>query len=319
MAGYRPAEGKPDVLRERLMTSVVLVAIVTVCLGLDARYPPLGIGGLWLLPLLVFFVVGTSLELARLLSRSGRLVQPSVAVTGALLVALSAGVPLLWELVGERYPRDCPLGTMGWIVVGGITAVALALAAEMSTYGKGPVGSIERVASAALISVYVGLPLALLVALRMLGPDSQWGLAALVTMIAATKSADAGAYFIGRSLGRHKLIPRVSPGKTWEGAVGGIVLAIAVSWACLMAIFPALTGAPSQAPWWGALALGTACALSGLFGDLAESLIKRDAGVKDSGGLLPGLGGVWDVTDSLIGAALPAFLCFVAGVAGPLT
>lgn len=306
-------------LRERLMSSAVLLAVVVLCLGLDAAYPLGGVGGVWLLPLLLFFAGGTAWELSRLLTRSGRLVQPTIAVCGALLVALSAGVPLVWDLVGAAYPENCPVGTLGWIVIGAITAIALALSAEMSTYGKGPAGAVERVAAASLISVYVGLPMALLVALRMLGPDSRWGLAALVTMIAATKSADAGAFFTGRSLGRHKLIPRVSPGKTWEGAIGGIAVAIAVSWLGLMVLFPAFTGDPAEAPWWGPMVLGTACALSGMFGDLAESLIKRDVGVKDSGGLLPGLGGVWDVTDSLIGAALPGFLCFAAGVAGPLT
>lgn len=86
-----------------------------------------------------------------------------------------------------------------------------------------------------------------------------------------------------------------------------------------MWLFPALSETAQTPPWWGPVVLGTVCAVAGMFGDLAESLIKRDSGVKDSGGLLPGMGGVWDVTDSLIGASLPAFLCFAAGVAGPVS
>lgn len=306
-------------LRDRLISSTVLLAIVAVCLWLDANFPPRGVGGVWLLPLLVFFAVGTSLELSRLLLHGGRLIRTPVAVAGALLVTLAASVPAAWGLFGEIYPADCPVGRLGWIVVGGIAALGLVFAAEMSTYGKGPAGAVERITSGGLVCLYVGLPLAMLVALRGLGPSAEWGLAALVTMVAATKSADAGAYFTGRSLGRHKLIPRLSPGKTWEGAVGGVVFAILVSFACLTWLFPAFTDAPSSPPWWGSILFGAVCAIAGMFGDLAESLIKRDTGAKDSGGLLPGLGGVWDVTDSLIGASLPAYLCFAAGVAGPVS
>ncbi len=69
-------------------------------------------------------------------------------------------------------------------------------------------------------------------------------------------------------------------------------------------------------PHWGALLLGPTLAIAGMVGDLAESLFKRDSGVKDSGNLLPGLGGVWDVTDSLIAASVPAFFCFALGVGG---
>ncbi len=152
-----------------------------------------------------------------------------------------------------------------------------------------------------------------------------WGLAALLTTIAVTKSTDAGAYFSGKTLGKHKLIPRLSPGKTREGAVGGILTATIVAFGCLQWLFPAVAGAaagpvatPSipgiDQPLWGALVLGPLLALTGMVGDLAESLIKRDSGAKDSGNWLPGLGGVWDVTDSLIAAVMPAFLCFAAGV-----
>ena len=154
-----------------------------------------------------------------------------------------------------------------------------------------------------------------------------WGLAALLTTIAVTKSTDSGAYFTGKAIGKHKLIPRLSPGKTWEGSIGGVLTAIGVAYACLRWLFPAIAGdslppsaAPSipllSTPLIGAIVLGGLLAVSGMLGDLAESLVKRECGAKDSGHLLPGLGGVWDVTDSLIVAAIPAYLCFSAGVAG---
>ncbi|WP_040770873.1 phosphatidate cytidylyltransferase, partial [Novipirellula maiorica] len=151
--------------------------------------------------------------------------------------------------------------------------------------------------------------------------SGNWGLAALITMIAVTKSTDAGAYFVGRAVGRHKLIPRLSPGKTWEGAVGGMLTSTIVAFACLHWLFPAMAPTTNAITLIqciiGAIVLGPVLAIAGMLGDLAESLVKRDAGVKDSGSWLPGLGGVWDVTDSLIAAVMPAFLCFAAGVAGP--
>jgi phosphatidate cytidylyltransferase len=163
--------------------------------------------------------------------------------------------------------------------------------------------------------------------MRNLGIEANWGIAAIVTFIVVTKASDTGAYFTGKAIGRHKLIPRLSPGKTWEGVVGGVGLSVLVSYACFRWFFPLIVGfgesgddpSPGFAPWWGPLVFGGCCATAGTVGDLAESYIKRVSGVKDSGNLLPGMGGVWDVTDSLIGAAVPAFLCFAAGVAGPVS
>ena len=107
--------------------------------------------------------------------------------------------------------------------------------------------------------------------------------------------------------------------------MGGILTATIVAFVCLQWLFPWIAGGsvgpvtvPSvpgiDQPLWGALVLGPLLAVAGMVGDLAESLVKRDTGAKDSGTWLPGLGGVWDVTDSLIAAVMPAFLCFAAGV-----
>jgi phosphatidate cytidylyltransferase len=117
----------------------------------------------------------------------------------------------------------------------------------------------------------------------------------LLVLIAA---ADVGAYFGGRALGRRKLAPRVSPGKTWEGFFAGMLAAILAA-----AAGAALFGQP-LVPW---LAVCTAVALVSVVGDLAESMFKRRAGLKDSSALLPGHGGVLDRVDSLT-AAGPVFL-----------
>ena len=173
--------------------------------------------------------------------------------------------------------------------------------------------ALANVMTGIFVSAYVGLPMSLLVSTRTLA-DGNWGLAALLTLIATTKSADAGAYFSGKTFGRRKLIPRLSPGKTWEGVLGGILMATAVAAACLGWGFAWLAGDSAYAipPLWLALLLGPSLALAGVVGDLSESMVKRECGAKDSGSWLPGLGGMWDVSDSLLAAVLPGYLCFAA-------
>lgn len=302
-------------LVDRLRTSAALIAIVVVLLLLDLYYPPIwsGAGGFWLLPLLLFFSLGTAWDLVGLMARSGRASDRPVAIAATAVITLSAAVPMLWPLTGSAYPPDCPIGRLGWIVVASVTGTFGVLVREVIRFRVTPREGIERALSGVFVSHYVGVPMALLIALRGLGGDPRWGLAALVTTIAVTKSSDAGAYFVGKLVGRHKLIPWLSPGKTWEGVLGGIVAATLVAAACLRWGFPGAPsiGALSPSPYW-AIVLGPVLAVSGMAGDLAESFVKRLSGAKDSGNWLPGLGGVWDVTDSLIAAVMPAFLCFAA-------
>ena len=312
-------------LKDRLRTSTFLITAVAALLYLDGNYSIVGAEGLWLLPLLMFFSLGTAWDITTMVRSSGRECRRGNAMLATAIVTLSSTIPMLWPIFGSTYPADCPVGELGWIVVGGITSVFVVLLLEMRRYDGKTKGTIERTFSAGFVSAYAGLPFALMVALRSLG-EGNWGLAALLTMIAVTKSADAGAYFAGKSFGKHKLIPRLSPGKTWQGLAGGIATATIVAFACLKWLFPAMAdvdqGPVAQAviggletPLLGAMMLGPLLAITGLIGDLAESMIKRDSEAKDSGTLLPGLGGVWDVTDSLIATVLPAFLCYAAGVA----
>jgi phosphatidate cytidylyltransferase len=125
----------------------------------------------------------------------------------------------------------------------------------------------------------------------------------LVLMVIA---ADVGAYFAGRSLGKRKLAPRVSPGKTWEGALGGLLMVALVAWAGAEYF-----GLPPLA----VVVFGCAVGVFSIIGDLTESMFKRAAGLKDSGALLPGHGGLLDRIDSVTAAApLYALGLFGAGV-----
>jgi phosphatidate cytidylyltransferase len=114
--------------------------------------------------------------------------------------------------------------------------------------------------------------------------------------ILVTKFSDTGAYCVGSLIGRHKMIPRISPGKTWEGFVGAIVVSTAAS-----LVFAHFAGAhlPGMTPS-HAIVLGVILSSTAVVGDLIESLFKREAGVKDSGSFFPGIGGILDLLDSLL-------------------
>jgi phosphatidate cytidylyltransferase len=142
--------------------------------------------------------------------------------------------------------------------------------------------------------LYVGWLLSHLVALRGLDDGRNWVFLALF----ATFGSDTAAYFTGRALGRHKLAPSISPGKTWEGAIAGILGAIIVSLLFTM-LLPLGYGQ--------AIVLGLLVSLFGQLGDLVESLLKRNMGVKDSGSLLPGHGGALDRMDSVIFAGVVVY------------
>nr|WP_310616605.1 phosphatidate cytidylyltransferase [Pantoea cypripedii] len=115
--------------------------------------------------------------------------------------------------------------------------------------------------------------------------------------------ADSGAYMFGRLFGKHKLAPKVSPGKTWEGFLGGLVCSAVIAW--LFATFAPLTIATSTL-----IICAVIAALASVLGDLTESMFKREAGIKDSGNLIPGHGGILDRIDSLT-AAVPVFACLL--------
>jgi phosphatidate cytidylyltransferase len=119
-------------------------------------------------------------------------------------------------------------------------------------------------------------------------------------LVVVTKFTDIGAYLIGSSLGRHKMIPRISPKKTWEGTFGGMLFAIGGSWLCY-GILPQLSHDGLNLL--HMVVLGLLLGGAAVIGDLAESLVKREAGVKDSSTILPGHGGCLDMVDSLLFSA----------------
>lgn len=148
---------------------------------------------------------------------------------------------------------------------------------------------------------YLALPLACILNITYFFPiesslDGRWW---LVFLIVVTKMTDTGAYFIGKQFGKHKLAPYISPGKTWEGAIGGFFTALLTSFFLYYLVNFIYTTPPIDLSLFQSIWLAGVLSVIAQFGDLAESLLKRDAQVKDSNDL-PGLGGVLDIVDSLV-------------------
>jgi phosphatidate cytidylyltransferase len=155
-----------------------------------------------------------------------------------------------------------------------------------------------RVGLAVLGAAYPGLALASLVQLR----SAPQGLGFIGLCLAGTWLNDTGAYFAGRTLGRRKLYPRISPSKTWEGAIGGLVASIAGALVVRAFLLPGI-------PWVAAAAIGAGCGILGPLGDLSESMLKRAFDKKDSSHILPGHGGLLDRIDALLFNAPFVWLC----------
>jgi len=141
--------------------------------------------------------------------------------------------------------------------------------------------------------VYVGFLLSHALTLRELGNGAEMGRDLLLFAILVTFATDSGAFFVGRGLGRHQMAPSISPNKTWEGAVGGFVLAVGVALALGI-------GLDLSLPRWHLALVGATVGVASQVGDLLESKLKRISNVKDTGSLIPGHGGILDRLDSLL-------------------
>lgn len=162
--------------------------------------------------------------------------------------------------------------------------------------GRGP-GPISDVAWTTLALLWIGGGGVAAVSMLRLGDD---GTLLLISFVFITALNDIGAYFAGTNLGRRKMAPSISPGKSWEGAIGGSLVSIAAG--------AAFGGLLFDLSLWDGLALGVICGCLAPVGDLMESMAKREIGIKDSGRLLPGHGGFLDRLDAIVFCAPAAFL-----------
>ena len=235
---------------------------------------------------------------------------------GVIAVAVVVG---LWELTkrleerkGIRAPL-VPLAVGGAAMVvagyargaeGAWVAMALtALAVLVWRMTEPPEGYLKDVTAGVFAAFYVPF-LATFVAMMLKAGDGPWR---VLTFLLLTVISDTGAYAVGWRFGKHKLAPRISPGKTREGLAGAVAFAMAVGALCMQFLV-------DGGAWWHGLLLGLAVAASATLGDLGESMIKRDLGIKDMGTLLPGHGGIMDRLDSLLPTAPVVWLLLVVFV-----
>ena len=232
---------------------------------------------------------------------------------GVIAVAVVVG---LWELTSrleERKGIKAPLvplavGGAAMVVAGYVrgtegawVAMALtALAVLVWRMTEPPEGYLKDVTAGVFAAFYVPF-LATFVALMLTADD---GPRRVLTFLLLTVVSDTGAYAIGWRFGKHKLAPRISPGKTREGLLGAVSFAMVAGALCMQFLI-------DDGTWWQGLLLGLAVAGSATLGDLGESMIKRDLGIKDMGTLLPGHGGIMDRLDSLLPTAPVVWLLLV--------
>jgi phosphatidate cytidylyltransferase len=238
-------------------------------------------GDVYFVLLVDFIAVLAQLEFLRMLAAKGLRPQRATAL------AASIALPWLAYVHGGA-----------WMGFGLTLAVVATMTVELARNRGEP---LVHIATALLGTLYVAWLASHLVALRelplLLGRPAALGALLVGFVFVTTWMADTGAYVVGSLWGRHKLAPRISPGKSVEGAVGGVAFAVAAGWV-VARVF--LSG--TLTPLAGA-ALGGVAALVGLAGDLAESLLKRDAHVKDASGAIPGHGGMLDRFDSVLFSA----------------
>lgn len=256
----------------RMLTGFIMGTIVMLCIMK---------GGLALLLLMVFMLAVGSREYVKMLNHKG--FYPSLRViylTEAILTAV---------VYFKRFDLVA------------ITLTICAMCSFMWVLFRGRQPYIANVATTLLGMVYCGwFPLHLIFLRDLSSAKYDSGLGFVVLMFTAILLTDIGCYYIGTKFGKHKLAPVISPNKTIEGSLGGIVCAI---------LGAVVIGLFIDLQWYLAMFAGLICTIFAQLGDLSESLIKRDAGVKDSGTSLPGHGGFLDRTDSFI-LTLPVMYYF---------
>jgi phosphatidate cytidylyltransferase len=279
-------------LAQRVVTAIILLAVL---LGALLAPSP------WPLVLLLTLAAACALwEWLRLTWPGKSVVGPALAGLLFFVFALALAVPWL-----DETSSSLVLSLSGWLgswLVPAVAAVwvvgATALVVRGDAQGRAGSTWLSLFGVLAVVAAWVAL-------VQLYLAQGSWF---LVSLLALIWCADIAAYFTGRAFGRRKLAPRVSPGKTWEGAVGGVVAAVA--WVLASAWWPGSFGAvlADRWPWWAVAAISVLLAALSIVGDLFESLLKRRAGVKDSSQLLPGHGGVYDRIDALLPVAPVALL-----------
>jgi phosphatidate cytidylyltransferase len=298
-------------LGSRLVVATIVIAAFTALAWADATGLGDGPQAAWLLPVAFVVAIGGGLEAVRLAALRGVPLASLVVPTATAVIAISPAVAV-WTGVADSAQ---PWAVMGATTMACVAAVGALFATEVARYASGGM-ALVRLAGSLLAVIAIGLPLAFIVGLRLLEPHTPrpetmpWiSLLPLASLIAVVKAGDIAAYAIGSLVGRHRMAPALSPGKTWEGAAASLTASVFVAWLVIDRWGAGASWQPLGSwPFFGLL-VGAA----GMAGDLSESLVKRELAAKDSGASLGGMGGFLDLIDSLLFAAPVAWVLWVAG------
>ncbi len=286
-----------SVLATRLRYGSLAVALVVFVFWADASAFPYLTAGL----ILALLALAAQFEFYGMLRSAG--LQPSVGLgllAGAYYLAtrIAPAVEWWWEgAEGLPAPRES-------FDAGAHLAAAVVALLVVGVLQRRPEGAPQRIGSTLVGVLLVPFLLGYGIEIRYLDRGWAW----LVFLVAVAKSGDSMAFFVGKGLGRHKLIEEVSPNKTWEGAAGSVVGSLLAAWVVAATAFE---GALEPSLWVPAALVVN---LGAQFGDLGESLLKRGCRVKDSARLIPVMGGTFDLVDSFLVAA-PALRLYLAAVA----
>ena len=300
----------------RILLGVPIIAGVVVLAYLDLWLSDhFRVRGVILLPLFLVVIGFLCDELLDLLEAGGLHPRRSTVWIGTLAMAVCCWLACaVQEYKSEIIGEAVSLHGWHWAATASlITLLAMAggliivFAGEICRYAR-PGGTLINLAGAVFAISYIGLLACYIIQLRM-----AFGIAAILSLVVVVKMCDTGAYTVGRIFGTHKMIPSISPGKTIEGFLGGIVFAVFGAWLWFNVVIPFAFSTRwfvgdshrvSPVSW---LSFGLVVAVSAVLGDLAASLIKRDVKRKDSSSWMPGFGGFLDIFDSLLIAAPVAY------------
>ena len=283
-----------DKLNARTGRPIVLAIVVGVALGAALLLSLLIVKELFMLFAAILIVVA-SFEFATALRKVGRHVSRIPIIIAAIAI-----VPASFYGIAPSIGLGREAGQ--WLVaIAGVLLVVLWRVVELIWPSKRvtPSELVRDLGTATFAVLYVIFLPSFFVLLTAHDGGQWWTLAALIVVV----SVDTGAYVSGLNFGKHPMVPLISPKKTWEGFAGSVAAAVLA--AVLLAIFML------HEPWWVGVILGLAMVLTATVGDLTESLIKRDLGIKDISTWLPGHGGLLDRLDSALPSAAAAYALFI--------
>jgi len=289
-AAAAPAPSKGRVFLRRLITSVILWTVIIAALFSSSS---LVSDGVFLL-IIVFLALAGLAEFYALAENRGLASFKWCGLLGGALLIVGTFLELTGKIGTQGSPARVNDFETGFIILFVLGLCVRQLVSKSNTAG------ITAIATTLLGLMYVPWLLNFIQKINFFtfpastGPDT--GKYFLLYFILVTKFSDMGAYSVGSLIGRHKMIPRISPGKTWEGFAGAIVVSTAASLVFVHFFGSRMAGMNFL----HATILGIVLSVTAVIGDLIESLFKREAGAKDSGSLFPGIGGILDLLDSLL-------------------